>query len=758
MNESSRLTGLYRVSCFSIVLGLMLSGIISPSAVAAGSTWSQTSAPHDGGVRWVSVSSSSDGTRLSAASWFGGIWTSKDSGSTWIHTNAPSVAWRSMVASANGTKWAAAAEAIPAGESSTSNGTVTKSPGSLGGIWTSIDSGMKWTQSKAPRDASWSSISSSSDGTKMAAVVSPGGIWTSIDAGVNWAQTNAPRDASWSSIASSSDGTKLAAVAQATGGIWTSIDSGVNWIQSKTAFPYNMQWQSITTSSDGTKMAAVTNDGWIFTSKDSGANWIKTSAPDVSWRAIASSASGTKLVAVAQPGGVWTSKDSGVNWNEQIIGLPVSGIPQYSYWTSIASSSDGNSLVAVAENFGIYTYQSAKQGTNSTAIATTKAAKPKVSASVAPSVIGPAIHWQYIINAPMFEKNGGCSQNNNILSGNINFYTRDITSPLAADVQLQNLGNGKYYKPNFLGNKMWDSKSNNWVDAPPIAFQYSSVNKGTNSNSTYAIDLHKRGGDQGSYLSVAWGSKEICKLMDPAAIKAADAKNRGIRGYHSPSEGFQVHVTIFDKKTGKVLYVDSQPSGAFDDPYKGVSCSLTVVSGLVTFGTTAARDLLIASNPVAGLLDSAGAFEPVQNFTMQAVGVSRTLGSKSSGDIPAYAGATIEIHFATPKSLMDDLHPVNDTARSLHEAAATLQDDATQSAKFVKNWWTSHGANLKVGQTVTLKSGKISATVKKIFTSDKSLKTFSGAATVVGTTFTVLDLLKLGNDVRSAITQTCSAL
>jgi hypothetical protein len=59
---------------------------------ACSETWTLTSAT--AGADYSSVASSADGTKLVAASW-PGIYTSKDSGASWVSNSVPSLFWRS---------------------------------------------------------------------------------------------------------------------------------------------------------------------------------------------------------------------------------------------------------------------------------------------------------------------------------------------------------------------------------------------------------------------------------------------------------------------------------------------------------------------------------------------------------------------------------------------------------------------------------------------------------------------------------------
>jgi hypothetical protein len=151
---------------------------------------------------WYSVGSSSDGTKLVAVSPGAGIYTSTNSGATWIATSAPKKDWFCVASSSDGTRLVAA-----------DFGT--------NGIYTSADSGITWTLTSATAGRAWSSVASSSDGTKLVAVdYAVGGIYTSTNSGVTWT-SNKVAQVGLYCVASSSDGTKLVAVGCCGAGIYT---------------------------------------------------------------------------------------------------------------------------------------------------------------------------------------------------------------------------------------------------------------------------------------------------------------------------------------------------------------------------------------------------------------------------------------------------------------------------------------------------------------------------------------------------------
>ena len=340
-----------------------------------GASFTPLSVPGEASGDWISIASSSDGTKLAAANqgefYGGGIWTSSNSGASWVQTSAPGGYWCSVASSSDGAKLAAVA-----GDVETNEG------GSYpGGIWTLSNAVTNWTEtSLLPNGSGYAesvplSIVSSADGTKLALAIAyngevVAGIWISSNSGTNWVKTSAPTNMYWCSIASSSDGTKLAAVNNGGGnggGIWISSNSGTNWAEA-TALPL-ADWQSIASSADGTRLAAAADavyigesgySGGIWTSSNEGASWAQTSAPGVWWTSIASSSDGTKLAATAYgyggSGGIWTSANSGTNWVQMSApGLDWVSTLSSSAWYCIASSSDGTKLAAGINGGGIWT-------------------------------------------------------------------------------------------------------------------------------------------------------------------------------------------------------------------------------------------------------------------------------------------------------------------------------------------------------------------------------------------------------------------
>jgi hypothetical protein len=225
----------------------------------SGATWQQQ-ALTPGGQYYVA--SSADGTNLVAVGYsgiFGSIYLSSDSGATWNLPEGPAnfwtaSSWSAVASSADGTKLVAAAEAT------VGDGTFLPGP-----IYTSTNSGVSWILSGAPSNV-WYSVACSADGNKLVAasyagpsqVGGSGLIYTSADGGVTWTNVS-PSTNYWMSVASSSDGTHLIAVSvfdQTTanpGVIWRSTNSGVNWDEDAQTGYFN----SAASSADGTKLAVT---------------------------------------------------------------------------------------------------------------------------------------------------------------------------------------------------------------------------------------------------------------------------------------------------------------------------------------------------------------------------------------------------------------------------------------------------------------------------------------------------------------------
>ena len=348
---------MYRIAC-KIVFACILLGFLAPCCHAVGSPevartvgappapsydvvydWKSQNPP--GGALWHAIAVSSDGTRIVAVERGGYIYTSADSGTTWIQRIAVgNRAWTAVASSSDGTKLVAVDDL-----GTTSNG---------GYIYTSADSGVAWTQRTAVGARSWSGVASSSDGTRLAAADNGGYIYTSADSGATWTKRTGAGEGLWNAIASSSNGTRLVAVGY-NGIIYTSTDAGSTWTRRESSADFS--WLAVASSSDGATLVVggyrnnAPGGAVLWTSTDSGATWTKQTTPNnlsPYSMAVASSSDGTRLVALEYGGYICTSTDSGATWTQHVNA-------NFSYTPVVASSSDGTRLVAAEEEGYIYT-------------------------------------------------------------------------------------------------------------------------------------------------------------------------------------------------------------------------------------------------------------------------------------------------------------------------------------------------------------------------------------------------------------------
>jgi hypothetical protein len=331
-----------------LIIGLVVIGS------AAGQDWKQSFSSYP--VSLSAVVSSADGSRLMAAGTIANasvVFSSTNSGTTWVSNSAPFADSISLASSADLTKILAVARG--------------------GGIWTSTNCGATWQVVANAPVVFWPSAASSADGNSLVVgsltdrvstnggpASSNGGIYTSRDFGLTWRSNTIPCNCSpnppWSSVASSADGERLVAAGGPLG-LFHSADAGTNWSQLPAPFTYAV---AVASSADGSRLLAtgidpIYNNTWAV-STNYGQSWSTTIAPPGgnSWPFVASSADGIKLVAVDPYLSIYTSTDSGRSWVANAD--PREG-PFPGTWLSVASSADGSQLVALSDFGKIYTWQ-----------------------------------------------------------------------------------------------------------------------------------------------------------------------------------------------------------------------------------------------------------------------------------------------------------------------------------------------------------------------------------------------------------------
>jgi hypothetical protein len=161
-----------------------------------GTNWTQRYC----GAQWSGVASSTDGVKLAACAWGGGIYTSSNAGVDWVlRTNT--YYFTAVASSADGSKLVAVENG-----GNTTNGIMLRS----------ADYGATWKLVSSAGSNNWRAVTSSADGTRLAAVdfsitgpAPTGRVHVSCDSGATWSLVESSR--LWNSIASSADGGLLVA-------------------------------------------------------------------------------------------------------------------------------------------------------------------------------------------------------------------------------------------------------------------------------------------------------------------------------------------------------------------------------------------------------------------------------------------------------------------------------------------------------------------------------------------------------------------
>jgi hypothetical protein len=246
----------------------------------SGATWALMEFPHN----CSSVASDATGTHFVAGSETGVFLTSSDSGASWTEQtpSGPAQNWISVASSATGTMLVALS-----GGGATGSCHGYCSP--VGDIWTSTDSGVTWidrTPTGPVHNASWTSVASDSSGMNLVAVGSD--IWTSADAGLTWTEQTAPSGVSssdfWVSVASDATGKRLIAATygdpgtggsagggggfrpERSGNIFTSTNAGLTWTnETAGTAAAGQNWMGVASDSSGVHLVAIAAFGDIWT-------------------------------------------------------------------------------------------------------------------------------------------------------------------------------------------------------------------------------------------------------------------------------------------------------------------------------------------------------------------------------------------------------------------------------------------------------------------------------------------------------------
>lgn len=153
----------------SATTGVIVSGIALTNGGSLSGTLGQGSTnfalvERVSGPNFLFVASSSDGKRLVAVSFWGGLYTSTDAGTNWVERGTNTIWYGPVASSADGVRLVAVDATYH--------------------MNVSTDAGTNWTTVGV--DRYWSAIASSDDGVRLVAAENGGDIYTSTDAGTNW--------------------------------------------------------------------------------------------------------------------------------------------------------------------------------------------------------------------------------------------------------------------------------------------------------------------------------------------------------------------------------------------------------------------------------------------------------------------------------------------------------------------------------------------------------------------------------------------
>ncbi|MCX7046093.1 MAG: hypothetical protein NTX50_11485 [Candidatus Sumerlaeota bacterium] len=162
------------------------------TSVDSGANWTESLT--DANRNWRCLASSANGAALAAGVSPGHIWISVDSGASWTETMTDmDRGWGSIASSADGKKLVAYGYEAP-----------------YHIVFTSNDSGATWI-TRMKTSAALLSVACSADGTKLAVGADTGHVFMSSDSGITWIERMTDSDRIWPGCAFSADGMKLAA-------------------------------------------------------------------------------------------------------------------------------------------------------------------------------------------------------------------------------------------------------------------------------------------------------------------------------------------------------------------------------------------------------------------------------------------------------------------------------------------------------------------------------------------------------------------
>ena len=350
-----------------------------------GSTWAQLSAPIAGRY-WLFLASDSTGTNLIAGDYIGNgtVFTSSDSGATWVERLIYNINGESLVSVSidpTGAYYFACFSGLsaltnqrPAGFPMAwplTNGVyyyqvaisatnqymaaVAAQPTGNFLVAYSSDSGATWTNAADFGNVQY--IAADSTGHYVVAMLDTGAVYRSTNYGVTFSQLMNVPAGQYYGITSSSDGTRLVIISNV-GGVYVSADSGLNW---KETYVNSSIYSGSQVSNYSGQYIYTAFGVSVNLSYDYGISWYQNFISSYGVNAVACDATGQYVVAACGIDGVYRSTDYGTTWTKQsLLSTPsVSNGPAY---YSIASDSTGQRLITF-DNTSAVVYTSINGGT-----------------------------------------------------------------------------------------------------------------------------------------------------------------------------------------------------------------------------------------------------------------------------------------------------------------------------------------------------------------------------------------------------------
>lgn len=284
----------------------------------AGETWSSVTLSFTDHINLaISVSGSSDFTRLFIGTTNGSVYYSDDLGVSWISldivpTSSYSFNWAAVASDYNNTSIIAVVN---------SSDTTTNINNNF--VYYSNDSGVTWHQSRpagTPGTATpWKDVSIDPAGTVSAAISSPGRVYVSTDSSANFTEHAVSQsvDKVWRN--SSRIYNNIFFVSEFGGRLYKVHTDSTLYEEVMPAGNADKDWRYIEFAEDGLHVVAVVSNGRSYLSSDSGATWSEiqpTGNANGDWNVCSISSTGKYILLGKQAGRIYLSKDTGVTWAE----------------------------------------------------------------------------------------------------------------------------------------------------------------------------------------------------------------------------------------------------------------------------------------------------------------------------------------------------------------------------------------------------------------------------------------------------------